>query len=339
MNGKFAAVAAFLIALGFAVGISTGSILFKPQQVLRDVADTFIPPSSPSPIPTPPPVLSIMLTGDIMLGRSVNRESREHGDFTWPFRYVHEELSASDITVSNLENAVVSDCPLMEGGFTFCAPVEAVEGLTFAGIDVVSLANNHSTNFGIEGLKETQVALANAHIGVIGVGEPVTIEKKGTKVTFLGYNDIGNLQAVAKAEIEAITADIRRIRDESDLVIIFVHWGEEYKRTPNTRQVSIAHAAIDAGADAVIGHHPHWVQTKEMYNGKPIYYSLGNFIFDQEWSRETKEGLAIRMNYVDKELIGIDELPVLIQDYAQPHWLEGEEKAAFLEKIVFVSDF
>lgn len=332
MGEKFGLVAAFLIAFGFAVGMSTGSIFFKPQ-VISEAAQVFMYPASPSPIPTPPPALSIMLTGDIMLGRSVNRQSLESRDFTWPFTYVYSELAQADITVSNLENAIVPDCPLMTGGFTFCAPVEAVTGLTFAGIDVVSLANNHSTNFGIQGLADTQQALEDADISVIGVGEPAIVTHNDTTVAFLGYNDIGNLAAVAKADSEKIAADIISLRDRTDIVVVFIHWGEEYKRDPNTRQIEIARAAVDAGADAVIGHHPHWVQTKETYNGKPIYYSLGNFIFDQEWSRETKEGLAVKLNYQSKQLVGIEELPVLIQDYGQPHWMNSEESEAFLGKI------
>lgn len=331
---KFVTVATAVILFGFIIGIMSGSLLFKPQEVVQQIVETFTP--SPSPIPAPGPILSIMLTGDIMLGRGVNRQSLAHQDFTWPFTNVRDVLAQADITVSNLENAIIADCPIFEHGFTFCSPSEAVMGLTYAGIDIVSLANNHSSNFGAEGIKSTESTLRAARIGVIGLGQPEIILAKGIRIAFLGYNDIGNLQAVAKLDSKTIEDDVKKIRDSVDLLFIYVHWGVEYQRIPTDRQITVAHQAIDAGADGVIGHHPHWVQTKEMYKGKPIYYSLGNFIFDQEWSQETKEGLAIRLNYTNKSLSSIDEMPVLIQDYGQPHWMNIEDSRVFLTRISYL---
>jgi poly-gamma-glutamate synthesis protein (capsule biosynthesis protein) len=113
---------------------------------------------------------------------------------------------------------------------------------------------------------------------------------------------------------------IRDSKSKVDVLIVMVHWGIEYMPEPSATQKEIAHSLIDNGADVVVGNHPHWVQGYDTIDGKPIFYSLGNFVFDQAWSEETKSGLAIRLTYEETKLKKIEEMPVYMENFAQPSW-------------------
>lgn len=265
-------------------------------------------------------LVTILFTGDVMLGRSVNERIIINSNTSWPFVHVHDALRSADITYINLESPLVTDCPRTDKGMKFCGDVGNVAGLVDVGVDVASLANNHSTNYGADGLNETINILTNNGIGVVGINAHSTIVRKGNKYNFLSYNDAGRFAGIAQADITNMTNQIKSIKESGGLVVVGFHWGEEYKTQPNSRQISLAHSAIDAGADLIIGSHPHWVQTNELYKGRPIYYSLGNFVFDQEWSAETKKGLAVRFTYRGELLEHTEELPVYIERYGQPHW-------------------
>jgi poly-gamma-glutamate synthesis protein (capsule biosynthesis protein) len=161
------------------------------------------------------------------------------------------------------------------------------------------LANNHVYNQGKEGLLETIDILNENNIVFVGADPSVRpldnpfssiITVKNTKIAILGFNDIPPFpQEISKLTVENLTSQIKSVRSQADLVIVTFHWGNEYSMA-NSRQKELAHLAVDTGADAVIGAHPHWVQETEEYKGKPIYYSLGNLVFDQMWSEETKRG-------------------------------------------------
>jgi len=224
-------------------------------------------------------------------------------------------MRSADITYINLEGPLVSNCPLTDTGMKFCGQLANVEGLVGAGVDVASLANNHASNYGQAGLEETVQALQTSDIAVTGRGSPAILTKNNTLVSFVSFDDISR-----SVLLDQFIQEIEDTRAISDLVVVTFHWGTEYQATPNARQITLAHTAVDAGADLVIGAHPHWVQSKEIYRDKPIYYSLGNFVFDQDWSAETKHGLAVRFTYQQNNLVLTEELPVLIQNYGQPHW-------------------
>jgi poly-gamma-glutamate synthesis protein (capsule biosynthesis protein) len=116
------------------------------------------------------------------------------------------------------------------------------------------------------------------------------------------------------------------------VVFVSVHAGNEYQRKPTDAQVEFAHAVIEAGADAVIGHHPHWIQGVEVYRGNPIFYSLGNFVFDQGQTQETTEGLMVKFSISDRSLTGARLIPIIIEDYCCPRLADGERKAQILKK-------
>lgn len=305
-----AGIALFLI-LAFAASGTSSTNLLNPMGSART-------PLVSAPPPTPIPITTILAVGDIMLGRSVNLQSRKYQDYRWPFLQVAEVTGAADIFFANLENPIVGDCPPIDHGFKFCSPLESVTGLQHAGLDVVTLANNHATNYGLGGLESTKDSLSTAGISHTGLGEPAVLDSEGTTFAFLGYNDVGKLPYISPADPLSLVSDIESAKLLSDVVIVSFHWGSEYTASPSARQVQLAHLAVDAGADAVIGHHPHWVQSDEVYRDKPIFYSLGNFVFDQMWSEETKWGLAVRLTFQGSTLTKIDRLPVYIENYGQP---------------------
>lgn len=311
---------------GLIIGAGFGKLLFNaPASVAisDDRSDVMLDIASPSASIATPLVdnlVTILFTGDVMLGRSVNERIVRNNNPSWPFTNVTYNLRTTDITYINLESPLVTNCPTTEKGMKFCGDIGNVAGLVSAGVDLASVANNHATNYGPEGLNETVNALKNNGISVVGVSSPVTLTRKGNKYNFLSYNDVGRFSGIAQADINNIIAQIKTVKESGGLVVVGFHWGGEYISQPNSRQIQLAHSAIDAGADLIIGSHPHWVQTKEIYMGKPIFYSLGNFVFDQEWSKETKQGLVVRFSYRGEVLERTEELPVYIANYGQPSW-------------------
>lgn len=260
--------------------------------------------------------ISILLTGDIMLGRSVMGVSLKKGDPTYPFLKVGDTLVGADLVFANLENPIIEKCPASDSGFKFCSDPKMIDGLTFAGIDVVSIANNHSGNYGKEGVSQTENFLRKAGIDYTGDGNLVVREVGGTKFGFLGFDYVGFVPD--DEDFQLISDSKQRV----NVLIVAVHWGLEYTADPTKSEKLIAKNLTDAGADVVYGTHPHWVQSIDHINGKPVYYSLGNFIFDQMWSEETRRGLVMKLTYRDGKLVGEEKLPIYMQNFAQPEWVK-----------------
>ena len=258
----------------------------------------------------------IILLGDIMLGRSVMTTSLlKHNNPNYPFEKVAEKLKATDIVFGNLENPVIQNCPYSDSGFKFCADPKMLQGLNFAGVDIVSLANNHSENYGTDGYGETKGYLRNSGIDYTGDGNLVIKEAGRVKYGFLGFD------LVAKSPLASDFDLIKEADSKVDVLLVMVHWGEEYTPLPTNRQKEMAKNIIGAGADIIVGSHPHRVQTTEYVGGKIVIYSLGNFVFDQPWSEETKKGLAVRLTFdEDGHIIKIEELPVYMNALGQPEW-------------------
>ncbi|MFH1970966.1 MAG: CapA family protein, partial [Patescibacteria group bacterium] len=197
----------------------------------------------------------VILTGDVMIGRSVliNALDRENNP-NYPFLYVSDYLSSADLVFSNLESPIVTDCPRFEHGFTFCADPRIVEGLVSSNINVVSLANNHILNFGKEGLEDTKRYLDSSNILYTGVDNLAVKEIKDTTFGFLGFDFTVNVPTQKDWDL------IKESDSKVDVLIIGVHWGEEYKEKANNNQRAWARKMVENGADAVSGHHPHWVE-------------------------------------------------------------------------------
>lgn len=293
----------------------------------RDTVITAKQIQTPHPSPTviPDQITTLAVTGDVLLARSVNQKMVSRNDFTWPFLKTFEKLRQADITFINLETPLIADCPPRDDGMIFCGDPKGVAGLQSAGVDVASIANNHIGNWGEDGVVETASLLTNSGIAVAGFEHPQVLEKNGIKFAFLGFNAVGKQPLVDNYSPELLIQRITDAKKLADVVIVQFHWGEEYRHEPTDFQERVAHEAIDAGADLVVGNHPHWVQPIEWYNGKLIVYSHGNFVFDQMWSEETRLGVVGWYTFRDKQLDRFEFLPVKIEDYGQPRWLEGSE--------------
>ena len=263
--------------------------------------------------------ITILFAGDVMLGRSVMGTTIDSGDFLYPFRKVADFTNNADITVVNLENAIIENCPRQgKGSFSFCTSPEVAQSLRYAGIDVVSLANNHSGNYGGKGLEETKKYLDEMGILWADGNKMAIVEKNGMKFGFLGFNYV--YKNAKPQDLELIQESDKRV----DVLVVFPHWGEEYTSMDNRLQTTAAQKFVEHGADLVIGSHPHWVQNDEIVNGVPVYYSLGNFVFDQMWSEETKKGKLVKLTFersLGGERVGItksEEFSSYIKNIGQP---------------------
>jgi poly-gamma-glutamate capsule biosynthesis protein CapA/YwtB (metallophosphatase superfamily) len=304
---------------------SVDALLEKPGQVISST-DT----------------VDVLFVGDLMLGRSVQARVRAYGgDATRPFWKIADELRQADLTVGNLECALTDsfDLPYDPYTFSLVARTVAADGLGYAGIDAVSLANNHTTEFGGRVLEETMATLRARGIAPFGAGSNLAsahtaavFEARGLRIALLGYNDIwGGAGAtstgagLARANDGEIRADIFAARKVADVVIPYFHWGEEYTANPNERQRRLARVAVEAGATAVIGTHAHWVQAVESIEGKPVIYSLGNFVWDMMFEPEVRQGMAAHLLFKDKQLVGIRLMGTRTEDWHQPRWLDRDE--------------
>lgn len=274
----------------------------------------------------------LIATGDVIPARVVNIQATKREDFLWPFAKTADILKQGDITFIDLETPLTKNCPLINDGFKFCGDERHINGLLSSGVDVASIGNNHAGNYGIDGVKNTIELLKSKDILVTGTDGPVYTDVRGITFAFLGYNDIGyKEEGISWADTELIKKEIFDSRKKADVVVVGVHWGVEYVSQPSERQKELAHLFIDSGADVVIGNHPHWIQPIELYKDKFISYAHGNFVFDQEWSKETKEGVVGKYTFYDDDLIDVEFLPIFIQDWGQPSFLSGKDKTALLE--------
>jgi poly-gamma-glutamate synthesis protein (capsule biosynthesis protein) len=279
-----------------------------------------------------------------------------YGDFAHPMRLVAPRLKDADLTIADLECSMSDRTEKPDDPFTFLFTTNAaaVEGLALAGIDGVSLANNHSMNFGKLGLEDTLAVLAQNNIKAFGGGmnlaearKPGLFEVKGVKFAFLGYDGItaGDYGAGATSagtcplDLTLVQEDIAAAKAAgADLIIPFFHWSEEYVAVPSALMRQIAHQAIDNGAAMVIGSHPHWVQGTEWYKGRPILYSLGNFVFDQDWSTETKQGMFAEFVIRERQIARVRLVPVQIEDLNQPRFLDIGEGMEVLQRVYDATD-
>ncbi|HVY12132.1 MAG TPA: CapA family protein, partial [Alphaproteobacteria bacterium] len=257
--------------------------------------------------------LTFLAVGDIMLSRGVAAQITKEQNVNWPFLRVQDLLRQASFNFGNLESpAAPSGTPPVIGGHSliFGAPPEDLQGLAQANFQVLNLANNHAFDQGLAGLKATRMDLDQLSLAHMGTGnttaqawQPARFSAGGLTVCFIGasyasVNDGGGATNPYVARIEDtanLAAAIAQAKETCSFVVATMHAGTEYARLPNAAQTAFAHAAIDAGADLVIGAHPHWIQPIEQYRGKYIFYSLGNFVFDQSWSQDTREGLALKI--------------------------------------------
>jgi len=256
----------------------------------------------------------------------------------------------------NLENPISDKGKKVGSIYSFRADPKAIEGLVFAGFNILSVANNHIFDYGREAMEDNFLRLKKAGIDYVGGGfsekdynpptassrspagerapaySPAVVKEiKGIKIAFLAYTNLGSKLWAAngerggigwlekeRMEKERMEKEIKEIKEQADLVIISFHYGEEYHSAPTPFQISISRAAIDAGADLIVGHHSHVVQPIEKYKSGYIAYSLGNFIFDQGFSEETMRSLILKVLIENSKIKKVVPIEIKINKYFQP---------------------
>lgn len=303
-------------------------------------------------------VVTAIAFGDVLTSRTVDRKMVAAGDFRSPWRSVAETLRAADLAFGNFEGTISRDAAPRSGGTSFVSRVGVLDGFRFAGLDFLSLANNHVGDFGTGTLVETRKLIRGAGIATAGAGAneaearaPAILERNGVRFAFVPFNAIVGPPVVTedgpgavwihmapwnpfrRSDLDRVVDTVRQARANADVVIVYPHWGQEYVANPNADQKRVAHALIDAGADMVIATHPHWVQGAEIYKGRLIAYSLGNFVFDQTWSEETQQGAALDLVFWGPRLVGASFIPVRIEDAHRPRFLDYRAGSDILSRI------
>ncbi len=280
------------------------------------------------PVATPPVKTRIVFGGDVMLSRWVGRNAHQRNDPSWPFREIAPLFQAADIAFANLESPFTERKRPFDTGMVFGAAPDMVEGLRFAGIDVVSTANNHARDGGARGVEFTLQLLKENGIAAAGTGqteqlahEGAVIERNGSRFGFLAYtydqrngNYADDDNRVAVMDVDRLREDIAGMRPRADVLIVSMHAGSEYQVRQNAQQTAFARAAIDSGAVMVAGHHPHVVQPVEEYKDGVIFYSLGNLIFDQSEPRGTERGLIAEVIFERNRLAAYAVKPIIIRN-------------------------
>jgi len=292
--------------------------------------------------------------GDMLFDRQVAKIIKDKG-IAEIFSDVGDLLRSGDVVVGNLECPLSSrGAPVKNKEYTFRGLPEAAAGMRDAGITMVSLANNHMMDYGVDAFVDTTDLLDKVGISYAGAGmnrdeayRHASIDVNGKRVAFFAYSSIlpegfwatSKKAGIAGARMKPseLQQAIEGVAGEHDFTVVSFHWGIEYEDYPQEYQREFARRAIDAGADIVIGHHPHVIQGIEIYRGKLIAYSLGDFVFDH-YSRKTGETFVLKVELDDGELARVDIIPVYADFSGRPAIVEGKEAQAILSRLKTISE-
>lgn len=293
------------------------------------------------------PLVELVIVGDVMLGRGVAGQPN-------PLAEVAPWLRDADLALGNLEGVITEVTPLPpersdgRSSYRLSMPSSAVMTLENAGFDILGLANNHALDFGHQGLADTIVHLETAGIDPLGVTSgnvpaawvPLVREVNGVRLGFLAFNVVPYAMesdsetiggwAVVDWDQEQAVASIAGAHTQADAVVVFIHWGYEYETRPDPFQRNAAQAMLAAGADLVVGHHPHVVQDAERRDDGFVAYSLGNFVFDQQ-AGETGQGLAMRTFFDEQGLRAVQALPIWAGP--RPHLMPLAQAGLLLDRL------
>jgi poly-gamma-glutamate synthesis protein (capsule biosynthesis protein) len=276
--------------------------VFKPTE---SASLNFSPTPSSTPTiqvvePSEPEFITLVFVGDMMFDRNIRSKAEQQGNYKFILEPMREIFSEADLIIGNLEGPITSNKSRSQGSvpgstdnffFTFDpAILDALREYPF----VLNLGNNHITNFGEDGIDQTLSFLNAANLPFFGqIGREPETEYKVLQVGSLQIGLV-NYNEFLPGGIQKTLAAIAASEEKADLTIVYTHWGTEYAPVANQVIQSQAYSFVDAGADLVIGSHPHVVQNSEIYQGKKIYYSLGNFVFDQYFSSEVQQGMVVK---------------------------------------------
>ena len=305
----------------------------------------------------PGAVVRTTVVGDIMLGRRVGNMLARRDDPTAVFRPLAKRLDSADITVGNLESTLSKAGPPTQGTDSFGADDSVLEGLKLAGFDLLSLANNHLGDFGADAIVETVEKLDDAGFRTVGGGanlaqaaRPAVITVGDVQVGFVATDSIGETPAAGRSSpgtnrinapprtgpldrraLDRVAESVREL--DADVVIALTHWGTQYTNVPERSQRRIARALVDAGADLVVGGHPHWVQGWESIEDATVVHSLGNFVFDMDFMRETREGIFVEIVSRGGRVVAVRPVPYVIDRRFTPRPVSGSRADAILDRI------
>jgi len=341
----FAAVLGIVVVVFFKIFPFQRDIVIFPDNQNASVSNAVEGPGGRN-APQENPLIKMIAVGDIMLARGIEYEVKKdgEGDYRFPFQKIFDYLKPVDIVFGNLES-VISDKGRKAGSiYSFRAEPDAVTGLVFAGFNVVSVANNHVFDYTRDAFEDSLSRLQDAKIEYVGGGfdekEAFSLkikEIRNTKIGFLAYSNLGpslwkatdSTSGIAwidpqNNDVEKVRAAIKEAKPKVDVLVVSFHWGDEYESEPNELQMYWALDFIDSGADLVIGHHPHVPQAIEEYNGGWIAYSLGNFVFDQNFSEETQRGFLLEVNIENKKIKEVLPREIKFSNSFQP-FLGGQD--------------
>lgn len=305
-----------------AVGLQVRVLRVGERHPLRDPVryPLTVPSTGTRPVGQPV-VTTVSIVGDLMLGRRVGGALAARNDFGAALRPTARRLASADLAVGNLESTLSMAGSPTQGGDSFAADPRVLPGLRAAGFDVLSLANNHVGDYGPTALVQTVERVRAARIVPVGAGRDArearaaaVLERNGVRFGFLAFNAIGETPAAGPdrpgavrlrmqprtgplntGDLRAIQADISALRSRVDVVVVLAHWGAQYTNRPVPDQHRVARALVEAGADLVAGGHPHWVQGVELHRGRLVAHSLGNYVFDMDFSTKTQEGVILEL--------------------------------------------
>lgn len=313
------------------------------------------------------------VVGDIVPGRNVHAHMVQYGDFTRPFLRVAPLLRSFDITIANLEGNLSATLPQPSDAhsFSFVSDPAMLDGMSLAGIDALTVANNHtvwnSEGWGLQAFLDTLDAMEAHGMPYFGGGRdigvartPLVFELAGQRIAFLGIdgvtanyevepgtiNGVLDFDAGATADrpgtnpflMSQVLEDISAATAVADIVIPYFHYGAEYVSVVPAWAAAAARSAIDAGATMVVTNHPHVNQGMEVYAGRPIVYSPGNFILDQMWAVEVRSGYVLEIDFRGTRIVGLRIHGVEIEDFHQPRPMSAGEQATLLDRFWAASE-
>lgn len=314
-----------MLLLGLAAALGFFDIAFAeaekktgaPKAIVDPQLSTQTVAQEPSIVAPPMAPMTMLFAGDVMLSRHIDTVVQQAKDPVFSWRLVLEQTSAADLFFVNLEAPFSEKGPYDNDDMVFAVRPEYITGFVEAGVDVVSFANNHYRDAGAGGVETTKRILTEHGIAFALPGEPAIVTRAGRTIGIVAsaYN-LGLDENVLREDIASVRAQ------GATIVVASMHAGVEYARTPSTAQQHFARAAIDAGADIVVGHHPHVTQTTENYRSGFIVYSLGNFIFDQYFSAETMHSNVLRVTVDAQGVISHSLQDVGINRKGQPSFVQ-----------------
>ncbi|GAB4525380.1 MAG: hypothetical protein Fur0018_09780 [Anaerolineales bacterium] len=343
----------------FVLGQPTATLLpsataSQTPRAMPTAAPSDTPPPPLSPTPTIPPEIALLFTGQIVPARCVQAGVDAHGSADYIYDNVRGLLQSADATIGTL-NASLSDYAPMTGcieTFVLTGSSNNAAALHAAGFDVMSVATNHikncnSTTCGNRAFLDTLTNLRAAGIQPVGAGEtlaqalqPVVLEIQGIRFVIVSLGEIErtafagtDTPGIAPLNEENLRRAIATARQMGDVVIVMPHWGPEYTPNPNWNQRTYAQIAVEAGADLVVGNHPHVVQAMQYLHGIPVFYGLGNMVFDQTWDHQNQQSVLLRVHFRGTQWTGYEFIPLYADGDGTLHLADAQESAAVLARI------